>query len=102
TTTGCKAPDPARNVHFLDLATQKTDVLTLDTAPCDKSGARTPATIRAMAIHYVARRHKEFIPHVSASASTLGHSVLLPSDRSSSDGGHEARRLQQQREPAVR
>lgn len=75
TTTTRKAPDPIRDAYPSNITTYKTNILTLDGTPCDKRRSRTLATVRAMTIYYTDRRHTKFIPHFTAKASTLNHSI---------------------------
>jgi hypothetical protein len=75
TTTTRKAPDPIRDAYSSNLTTYKTNILTFDGTPSDKRRSRTLATVRAMTIHYTDRRHTKFIPHFTAKASALDHSI---------------------------
>jgi len=74
-TTTRKGPDPIRDAYPSNLATYKTNILTFDGTPCDERRSRTFATVRAMTIYYTDRRHTKFVPHSTAKASTLNHSI---------------------------
>jgi hypothetical protein len=74
-TTTRKAPDPIRDAYPSKLTTYKTNILTFDGTPRDKRRPRTLATVRAMTVYDTDRRLIKFIPHFTAKASTLDHSI---------------------------